>query len=139
MKRSSMKSKPEFAKTQYTVRSTAHCFHLQKDSSNIGTVCTLVEQLPEGKRKLSFSSSHSILIQESTIKLNRQCINLAVSCVGLYQQCKHKNTKSLDQPSRPILITLPTGKERTYNSPIFQTSSHHYHVPQSQINNISWF
>ena len=42
--------------TILAVPSTDYPFHIHVDSSNVGTGCILIQQLPEGKRIISFSS-----------------------------------------------------------------------------------
>ena len=42
--------------TILAVPSTDYAFHIHVDSSNVGTGCILIQQLPEGKRIISFNS-----------------------------------------------------------------------------------
>ena len=42
--------------TFVAVPSTDYLFHNHEDSSNVGTGCILIQQFPEGKRKISFKS-----------------------------------------------------------------------------------
>ena len=42
--------------TKLAVPSTKYPFHIHVDSSNVGTGCILIQQLPEGKRNISLNS-----------------------------------------------------------------------------------
>ena len=58
--------------TIYAVPSTEYPFHIQVDSSNVGTGCILVQQLLEGKRRVSFNARNFDKAEQKMSTLHRE-------------------------------------------------------------------
>ena len=58
--------------TVLAVPSTEYPFHIHVDSSNVGTVCILIQQFPEGKRIISFNSRVFDKTEQKMFTLHRE-------------------------------------------------------------------
>ena len=70
--------------TKLTVLSTEYHFHIHVDSSDIGTGCILVQQFPEGKRKVSFNSRVFDNAEQKMSTFHRELIGI-VSALQTYE------------------------------------------------------
>ena len=86
--------------TVLAVPSTEYPFHIHVDSSNVGTVCILIQQFPEGKRIISFNS------RVFDKKQNKKCPLFTENYVESYQVSRHTNITLSDHhfPSISIVI-----------------------------------
>ena len=88
------------------VPSTDHSFHINVDSSNIGTGCSLTQQFPKGRRIISFNSSIFDEAQQKMSTLHREPRGI-VSALQTYEHyiigspfpiyfyCNHKPVRYL--------------------------------------------
>ena len=87
--------------TVLAVPSTAYPFHIRVDSSNVGTGCILIQQLPEGKRFISFNSRVFNKAEQKTSTLHRELCGIVTALqtydhyiIGspfrIYLYCDHK-------------------------------------------------
>ena len=70
--------------TILAVPSTNYPFHIHVDSSNVGTGCILIQQLPEGKRILSFNSRVFDKAEQKMSTLHRELCGI-VSALQTYE------------------------------------------------------
>ena len=72
--------------TVCAVPSRDYLFHIHVDSSNVGTGCNLIQQLPEGKRLISFNSRIFDKAEQKMSTLQRELCGI-VSELQTYEQC----------------------------------------------------
>ena len=70
--------------TVLAIPSTEYPFHVHVDSSNVGTGCILIQQLPEGKRIISFNSRIFDKAEQKMSTLHRELCGL-VSALQSYE------------------------------------------------------
>ena len=81
--------------------STDYPFHIHVDSSNVGTGCILLQQLPEGKRIISFNSRNFDKAEQKMSTLHRKLCGIVSalqtyehyiigSPFSIYPYCDHK-------------------------------------------------
>ena len=66
--------------------STGYPFHFHLDSSNVGTGCILIQQLPEGKRIISFNSHVFDKAEQKMSTFHRELCGI-VSALQTYEHC----------------------------------------------------
>ena len=70
--------------TALAVPSTNYPFHIHVDSSNVGTVCILIQQFPEGKRIIPFNSRVFDKAEQKMSTLHRELCGI-VSALETYE------------------------------------------------------
>ena len=70
--------------TVLAVPSSEYPFHIQVDSSNVGTGCILIQQFPEGKRIISFNSRVFEKAEQKMSTLHRELCGI-VSALQTYE------------------------------------------------------
>ena len=70
--------------TILAIPSTEYPFHIDVDSSNVGTGCILIQQFPERKRIISFNSCIFDKPEQKTSALNRKLCGI-VSALQTYE------------------------------------------------------
>ena len=113
------------------VPSTEYPFHLHVDSSNVGTGCILVQQFPEGKRKVSFNSRVFDNAEPKMSTLHRELCGI-VSALQTYEHYINGSPSPIYLYCDPKPLLYLCGRKKTAISSIFQISSHHHQFSQPQ-------
>ena len=88
------------------VPSTDYAFHIHVDSSNVGTSCILIQQFPNGKRRISLNSRNFDKAEQKKSTVHRELCgitsaspnyqhNIIGSPFSIYLYCGHKRISYL--------------------------------------------